>query len=198
MLEARTTTAVRITHHSETDRIRALRSRSGKLPNNLRAGAPGSRAIYHAPSAAPTPTLIWPPESRGMHCAGPSISILHRRTGCKLPSWSSPSACATEFVAEKLLAASEYGRGPTSKSATVTGWKRVGNRYRMEEGEIEVDSIKPIGLPDITGELARKSGFLGIVDLLKVAKHGKCENIYLIRLRYVRPRGKRSGQREPA
>jgi len=75
---------------------------------------------------------------------------------------------------------------------------KVGNRYRMEEGEIEVDSIKPIGLPDITGELARKSGFLGIVDLLKVAKHGKCENIYLIRLRYVRPRGKRSGQREPA
>ena len=75
---------------------------------------------------------------------------------------------------------------------------KVGNRYRMEEGEIEVDSIKPIGLPDITGELARESGFLGVVDLLKVAKHGKGENIYLIRFHYVRPRGKRSGQREPA
>jgi hypothetical protein len=75
---------------------------------------------------------------------------------------------------------------------------KVGNRYRMEEGEVEVDSIKPIGLPDITGELARESGFLGIVDLLKVAKHGKGENIYLIRFHYVRPRGKRSGQREPA
>jgi hypothetical protein len=32
----------------------------------------------------------------------------------------------------------------------------VGKRYRMEEGEIEIDSISPIGLPDITGELARK------------------------------------------
>jgi hypothetical protein len=50
MLEARTTTAVRITHHSETDRIQALRSRSGKLSSNLRAAAPGSRAICHAPS----------------------------------------------------------------------------------------------------------------------------------------------------
>jgi hypothetical protein len=70
---------------------------------------------------------------------------------------------------------------------------KVGNRYRMEEGEIEVDSIKPIGLPDITGELARESGFLGVVDLLKVAKHGKGENIYLIRFHYVRPRGKRDG-----
>ena len=68
---------------------------------------------------------------------------------------------------------------------------KVGNRYRMEEGEIEVDSIKPIGLPDITGQLARESGFLGVVDLLKVAKHGKGENIYLIRFHYVRPRVKR-------
>jgi hypothetical protein len=39
-----------------------------------------------------------------------------------------------------------------------------------------VDSIKPIGFPDITPELARESGFLGIIDLLKVAKHGKGEN----------------------
>lgn len=67
----------------------------------------------------------------------------------------------------------------------------VGKRYRMDEGEIEVDSIKPIGLPDITPELARESGFLGLVDLLKVAKHGKGENIYLIRFHYVRPRGRK-------
>jgi len=64
----------------------------------------------------------------------------------------------------------------------------VGKRYRMEDGEIEVDSIKPIGLPDITPELARESGFLGVVDLLKVANHGKGRNIYLIRFHYVRPR----------
>src|ERR1700730_16055500 len=50
---------------------------------------------------------------------------------------------------------------------------RVGARYRMEEGEIEVDSIEPIGFPDITPELARESGFLGVLDLLKVAKHGR-------------------------
>jgi hypothetical protein len=72
---------------------------------------------------------------------------------------------------------------------------RVGGRYRMEEGEIQVDSIEPIGFPDITPELARESGFLGVLDLLKVAKHGRGENIYLIRFHYVRPRGKRKGQR---
>ncbi|MHB8500845.1 MAG: ASCH domain-containing protein [Candidatus Acidiferrales bacterium] len=73
---------------------------------------------------------------------------------------------------------------------------RVGARYRMEEGEIEVDSIEPIGFPDITPELARESGFLGVLDLLKVAKHGRGENIYLIRFHYVRPRAKRMGRRK--
>jgi hypothetical protein len=68
---------------------------------------------------------------------------------------------------------------------------KVGNRYRMEEGEIEVDSIQPIGFPDITPALARESGFLGLVDLLKVAKHGKGENIYLVRFHYVPPRARR-------
>jgi hypothetical protein len=63
----------------------------------------------------------------------------------------------------------------------------VGNRYRMEEGEIEIDSIESIGLPDITHDLARTSGFLGVLDLLKVAKHGKGQNIYLIRFHYIPP-----------
>jgi hypothetical protein len=62
----------------------------------------------------------------------------------------------------------------------------------MDEGEIEIDSIEPIGFPDITPELARESGFLGLVDLLKVAKHGRGENIYLIRFHYIRP-----GKKDP-
>ena len=70
-------------------------------------------------------------------------------------------------------------------------WKsphvKVGSRYRMEEGEIEIDSVEPIGLFEITPALARESGFLGVVDLLKVAKHGKGENVYLVRFHYIRP-----------
>ena len=71
---------------------------------------------------------------------------------------------------------------------------KVGHRYPMEEGEIEIDSITPIGFPDITPQLARESGFLGVIDLLKVAKHGRGENIYLVRFHYVPPRGKRSSR----
>jgi hypothetical protein len=80
-------------------------------------------------------------------------------------------------------------------TCSVRIWTRphvtVGKRYRMEEGEIEIDSIEPLGFPDITPELARESGFLGLIDLLKVAKHGKGENIYLVRFHYVRPRKKK-------
>jgi hypothetical protein len=61
----------------------------------------------------------------------------------------------------------------------------------MGDGKIKVDSLQQIGFPDITAELARESGFLGILDLLKVAKHGRGENIYLIRFHYVPSRGKR-------
>jgi hypothetical protein len=82
-------------------------------------------------------------------------------------------------------------------TSSVRIWMRphviVGNRYRMDDGEIEIDSITPIGLPDITPELARESGFLGLVDLLKVAKHGKGDRIYLVRFHYIPPRKTRNG-----
>ena len=61
---------------------------------------------------------------------------------------------------------------------------KVGGRYRMDEGEIEVDSIQEITLADITPELARRSGFKDVTDLLGVAKHGVGEHIYLIKFRY--------------
>ena len=68
---------------------------------------------------------------------------------------------------------------------------RVGGLYPMEEGQIKVDSIEPIGFPDITPEFARASGFLGVLDLLKVAKHGRGEKIYLVRFHYLEPKTKR-------
>jgi hypothetical protein len=70
-----------------------------------------------------------------------------------------------------------------------------GCRYRMGDGEIEIESVTPIGFPDITPELARESGFLGVLDLLKVAKHGKGTNICLIRFHYIPPRRKPSAAR---
>jgi hypothetical protein len=62
---------------------------------------------------------------------------------------------------------------------------KVGGRYRMDEGEIVVDSITRMRIADITDDLARESGFEDVADLLKVAKHGRGKNVYLIRFHYV-------------
>jgi len=43
----------------------------------------------------------------------------------------------------------------------------------------------------VTPALAGASGFLGVVDLLKVANHGRGSNIYLVRFHYLPPRRKR-------
>jgi hypothetical protein len=62
----------------------------------------------------------------------------------------------------------------------------------MEEGEIEVDSTEPIGLPDITPQFARESRLLGVLDLFRVTNHRRGRIIYLIRFHYLGRRGRRS------
>jgi hypothetical protein len=77
-------------------------------------------------------------------------------------------------------------RGEVTCSVRI--WQRphvkVGGRYKLGPGAVEVTSMRRIELADITPKLARDSGFAGVVDLLKVAKHGSGENIYLIEFEY--------------
>jgi len=76
-------------------------------------------------------------------------------------------------------------------TSSVRIWKtarvRPGGIYPMEEGHVVVDAIRQISLADVTGELARRSGFAGVVDLLKTAKHGSGTNVYLVDFHYVPP-----------
>ena len=73
-------------------------------------------------------------------------------------------------------------------TCSVRIWQRphvkVGGRYALGPGAIEVTSIKEIGIKDITPTLARRSGFAGVVDLLKIAKHGPGERVYLVEFEY--------------
>jgi hypothetical protein len=76
---------------------------------------------------------------------------------------------------------------------TVRIWMRprvkAGGRYPMDDGHIVVDSIEPIESADITQHLAQESGFATVDDLLRIAKHGRGENVYLIRFHYLPPGG---------
>ena len=40
---------------------------------------------------------------------------------------------------------------------------------------------------DITFDLARESGFESVEDLLRIAKHGRGDKVYLIRFHYLPP-----------
>ena len=66
------------------------------------------------------------------------------------------------------------------KSARVT----EGHRYRLEEGYVVIDRIREIAFDDITPALAVASGFAGVVDLLKTAKHGTGERVFLVEFHY--------------
>jgi hypothetical protein len=73
-------------------------------------------------------------------------------------------------------------------TTTVRLWQRphvkVGGRYALPPGEIVVTRILEVALADVTPELARASGFAGLVDLLKVAKHGPGRRVFVIDFRY--------------
>jgi hypothetical protein len=70
---------------------------------------------------------------------------------------------------------------------------RVGGRYSLPPGEIVVTSLLEMTLADVTPALARRSGFAGLVELLKIAKHGPGRRVFLVEFRYHQPgsRGRR-------
>src|SRR5215831_1374374 len=88
---------------------------------------------------------------------------------------------------KRLRKGVQYGRIKCS----IRIWKhpqvKAGGRYPMEDGHVVVDSIEQITLADVTDDLARESGFDNVDDLLKIAKHGTGDNVYLVRFHYLRP-----------
>jgi hypothetical protein len=64
---------------------------------------------------------------------------------------------------------------------------KIGGRYAMGPGAIEVTRLVEIDLEDVTDELARTSGFTDVEDLLKTAKHGSGERVFVVEFEYLPP-----------
>jgi hypothetical protein len=82
-------------------------------------------------------------------------------------------------------------------TCTVRIWQwphvKIGGRYVLGGGTIVVDKIQETRLDDITPALAQRCGFSSLVDLLKTAKHGSGERVFVIDFHYngnVRARAK--------
>ena len=77
-------------------------------------------------------------------------------------------------------------RGELTTSVRI--WKRphvkVGGRYALPPGEIEVTSIEAIPRDALTDEIARESGFENISSLLDLAQHGRGETVFVVKFIY--------------
>ena len=81
---------------------------------------------------------------------------------------------------------------PRVKSGEITCsvriWKRphvkVGGRYSLPPGEIEVTAVRGMTREEITPTLARRSGFASVADLLAVAQHGSGEHVFVVEFVY--------------
>ena len=76
-------------------------------------------------------------------------------------------------------------------TCSVRVWKRphvkVGGCYALEGGEVEVESVELIDPAEIDDALARKSGFSDVQDLMKTARHGSGDNVFLVTFHYLPP-----------
>jgi hypothetical protein len=76
-------------------------------------------------------------------------------------------------------------------TTTVRLWQsphvKVGGKYQLPPGHIVVTKLFEVSLADVTPDLARQSGFSGLVELLKVAKHGSGRRVFVIEFRYIPP-----------
>ena len=76
--------------------------------------------------------------------------------------------------------------GEITKSVRIwqTPRVRIGGRYPLGPGHIEVTHITEIDRADVTEELAHETGFASLEELMGVAQHGRGERVFLVEFQY--------------
>jgi hypothetical protein len=73
-------------------------------------------------------------------------------------------------------------------TTSVRIWKqprvKVGGRYALAPGEIEVLAIEAMPLEALDDDMAQASGFDDLESLLEVARHGSGETVFLVTFVY--------------
>jgi hypothetical protein len=62
---------------------------------------------------------------------------------------------------------------------------RIGGRYPLLDGYIEVTAITEIDLSDVDEAMARAGGFESLDALMQTARHGRGERVFLVRFAFV-------------
>jgi hypothetical protein len=64
---------------------------------------------------------------------------------------------------------------------------KVGGRYPLLDGHIEVTRLQEVDLEDVTEGVARDGGFASLDDLMATARHGRGERVFIVEFMFVGP-----------
>ena len=62
---------------------------------------------------------------------------------------------------------------------------RLGGRYPLLDGYIEVTGLEELDLADVTEAVARESGFGSLEALMETARHGRGERVFRVDFVFV-------------
>ena len=74
----------------------------------------------------------------------------------------------------------QSGEITTSVRIWLTPRVKIGGRYPLLDGHVEVTGITEIDLADVTEAMARTSGFPILEALMETARHGRGERVFLV------------------
>ena len=91
------------------------------------------------------------------------------------------------MFAKPLRARVRSGEITTSLRIWQTPRVKVGGRYRLLDGHIEVTRLQEIDLEDVTEAMAREGGFASLEALMETARHGRGERVLRVDFVFVGP-----------
>lgn len=78
------------------------------------------------------------------------------------------------------------GEITTSVRIWLTPRVRIGGRYALLDGHIEVTRLQEVDLDDVTEAMALEGGFESLDALMKTARHGRGERVFIVDFVFVR------------
>ena len=77
------------------------------------------------------------------------------------------------------------GEITTSVRIWLTPRVKVGGRYPLLDGFIEVTRLQEVDLDDVTEAMALEGGFESLEALMKTARHGRGERVFIVEFVWI-------------
>lgn len=89
------------------------------------------------------------------------------------------------MFAKALRARVRSGEITTSVRVWLTPRVRVGGRYPLLDGVVEVTRLQEVDLGDVTEAMALEGGFESLDAPMKTARHGRGERVFIVDFVFV-------------